>query len=90
MKVWESGQVSTRFSDDIETFLYVSEKEAVIAFPYSDGSFDYLGFYSKEPSMLRFCRELFDFYWENGVPLTRARARSICLMSPHPIYDIRH
>ena len=73
MKVWESGQVSTRFSDDIDAFLYVSEKEAVIAFPLSDGGFDYLGFRSKEPSMRRFCRDLFDFYWENGVPLTRER-----------------
>jgi len=73
LKVWESGQVSTRFSDDIEAFLYVSEKEAVIAFPLSDGSFDYTGFYSKEPFMGRFCRDLFDFYWEKGEPLTLER-----------------
>ena len=77
MKVWESGQVSTRFSDDIEAFLYVSEKEAVIAFPLSDGSFDYLGFYSKDPSMRRFCRDLFDSCWEKGVPLTRERGMRV-------------
>jgi predicted transcriptional regulator len=77
MKVWESGQVSTRFSDDIEAFLYVSEKEAVIAFPLSDGSFDYLGFYSQDPSMRRFCRDLFDSYWEKGVPLTRERGMRV-------------
>jgi predicted transcriptional regulator len=77
MKVWESGQVSTRFSDDIEAFLYISEKEAVIAFPLSDGSFDYLGFYSKEPSILKFCRDLFDSYWETGVPLTRERGMRV-------------
>ena len=77
MKVWESGQVSTRFSDDIEAFLYISEKEAVIAFPLSDGSFDYLGFYSKEPSMLKFCRDLFESYWEKGVPLTRERGMRV-------------
>jgi len=77
MKAWESGQVSTRFSDDIEAFLYVSKKEAIIAFPHSDGSFDYLGFYSKELSMLKFCRDLFDSYWENGVPLTRERGMRV-------------
>ena len=77
MKVWESGQVSTRFSDEIEAFLYVSEKEAVIAFPLSDGSFDYLGFYSKDPSMRRFCRDLFDSCWEKGVPLTRERGMRV-------------
>lgn len=77
MKVWESGQVSTRFSDDIEVFLYVSEKEAVIAFPLSDGSFDYIGFYSKDPSMRRYCRDLFETCWENGVPLTRERGMRV-------------
>jgi predicted transcriptional regulator len=77
MKVWESGQVSTKFSDDIEAFLYVSEKEAVIAFPLSEGGFDYLGFYSKDPSILRFCRDLFDSYWEKGVPLTRERGMRV-------------
>jgi predicted transcriptional regulator len=77
MKVWESGQVSTRFSDDIEAFLYVSEKEAVIAFPLSDGGFDYLGFYSKEPSVRKFCCDLFESYWEKGVPLTRERGMRV-------------
>jgi predicted transcriptional regulator len=77
MKVWESGQVSTRFFDDIDAFLYISEKEAVIAFPLSDGGFDYTGFYSKEPSMRGFCRDLFDSYWENGVPLTRERGQRV-------------
>jgi predicted transcriptional regulator len=77
MKVWESGQVSTRFSDDIEAFLYASEKEAVVAFPLSEGGFDYLGFYSKDPSMLRFCRDLFDSYWEKGEPLTRERGMRV-------------
>jgi predicted transcriptional regulator len=77
MKVWESGQVSTKFSDDIEVFLYISEKEAFIAFPLSDGSFDYIGFYSKEPSMRRFCRDLFDSCWEKGVPLTRERGMRV-------------
>jgi predicted transcriptional regulator len=77
MKAWESGKVSTRFSDDIEAFLYVSEKEAIIAFPLNEGSFDYIGFHSKEPSMLRFCRDLFDFYWEKGVPLTQERGMRV-------------
>ncbi len=27
--------------------------------------------------MLRFCRDLFDFYWENGVPLTRERGMRV-------------
>jgi predicted transcriptional regulator len=73
MKAWESGQVSTRFSDDIEAFLYVSEKEAIIAFPLSDEGFDYTGFHSKDASVRGFCCDLFNSYWEKGVPLTRER-----------------
>jgi len=77
MEVWERGQVSTRFSDDIEAFLYVSEKEAVIAFPLSEGGFDYTGFHSKDPSVRQFCCDLFDCYWETGVPLTRERGMEV-------------
>ncbi len=77
MEVWERGQVSTRFSDDIEAFLYVSEKDAVIAFPLSDDGFDYLGFYSNDPSMMRFCSDLFDSYWEKGEPLTLERGMRV-------------
>ena len=77
MEVWESGQVSTRFSEDIEAFIYVSEKEAIVAFPQGDGGFDYIGFYSKDPSVRGYCRDLFDFYWERGVPLTRERGMRV-------------
>jgi hypothetical protein len=27
--------------------------------------------------MLKFCRDLFDSYWENGVPLTRERGMRV-------------
>lgn len=73
MRAWQSGQVSTEFSDEIDIYLYISERQAFIAFPSERGGFDYLGFYSSEPSMLGFCRDLFEYYWGSGEPLTQER-----------------
>lgn len=66
VEAWHDGKIETRNSDTIDVFLYVSEREAVIAFPLGNGSFDYLGFYSGDQATLRYCRDLFDFYYEKG------------------------
>jgi predicted transcriptional regulator len=63
---WKEGKIEPRFCEDIDLFLYVSEKEAIIAFPLSDKSFDYLGFFSKDPVSLKYCREVFNHYWQKG------------------------
>jgi len=73
MHAWESGQVSTVLPDEIDAFLYLSEKEAVLAFPLREGGFDYVGFTSRDTGMLGFCRDLFEFYFETGEPLTMER-----------------
>ena len=67
IKSWQDGKIEVRKSDTIELFLYVSEREAVVAFPLVDGSFDYLGFHSGDQAMLSYCRDLFEFYYEKGV-----------------------
>jgi predicted transcriptional regulator len=77
MRAWQKGQVSTEFSDDIDVYLYISEKQAFIAFPSDKGGFDYLGFYSSDPSMLSYCRDFFEFYWGRGVPLTQERGDKV-------------
>ena len=67
IEAWHDGKIEVRNSDTIDIFLYVSEREAVIAFPLLNGSFDYLGFHSGDQAMLRYCRDLFDVYYEKGV-----------------------
>ncbi len=53
--------------DKLGVFLYMSEKEiAILSFPYSDGRFDYLGFASKDERTHRWCKNLFDYYWEKA------------------------
>lgn len=55
--------------DRIDIFLYLSEKKvAIIGFPTLDGKFDYLGFSSTDEKSHKFCKDLFEFYWEKTEP----------------------
>ena len=66
IQAWIDGKVKPRFSETVEVFLYLTEKEALIAFPLVDGAFDYTGFTSRDPAMREYCQDLFDYYWERG------------------------
>jgi predicted transcriptional regulator len=48
---------------DFPLYLYLTEKSMFIAFPLHDGSFDYTGFYSSNPKAVKFCSDLFEYYW---------------------------
>ena len=74
---WHDGRIEVRKSDAIGLFIYISEKEAVIAFPLADGSFDYLGFYSEDQSTLSYCRDLFDHYYDRGMEPSRELAEDL-------------
>lgn len=74
---WLDGRIGARFSDDISVYLYVSEKEAIVAFPLMDGSFDYLGFASRDEAVLGFCRGLFEFFWGRGEVPSRERVEEV-------------
>lgn len=65
----EDGLSVDRLMPRIDVNLWVSEKEvALIAFPKMDGSFDYLGFSSKDESAHRWCTDLFQHLWERAEP----------------------
>lgn len=60
----------TRGLDQIPVFLAFSEKEvAAIAFPHERNNFDYQGFSSKSPDAIKWCRDVFEYYWEKGTPV---------------------
>ena len=47
----------------------ISEKEvAALAFPEVTGGFDYLGFTSRDEKTLKWCTELFQYYWDRAKP----------------------
>ncbi len=62
-----AGLLEERFLERLDIYLWMSEKEvAVISFPLKDGRFDYLGFTSKDERFHKWCRDLFQHYWEGA------------------------
>ena len=74
---WRAKTVQSMFLDEIPVFLYVSEKEAVIAFPLGEGGFDYIGFSSTDPAFKGYCCDVFNHYYEIGEPASNEKVLSI-------------
>ena len=55
-------------SERVDVILYVSEKGCVFAFPDIEGEFDYRGFTATDDRALKWCRDLFQNYWETAKP----------------------
>ena len=63
------GLLEERTLDQLDVFLYISEKEMpTLVFPTLDGRFDYLGFTSTDERAHKWCRDLFQYYWEKAEP----------------------
>ena len=55
--------------EEINVFIAITEKEAAaLAFPETEGDFDYLGFTSRDEGTLKWCKELFLYYWDKARP----------------------
>lgn len=64
-----TGLLEERILERLDICLYMSEKEvAGVAFPLSDGRFDYLGFTATDKRSHKWCRDLFQYYWERARP----------------------
>lgn len=59
----KTGVALVADQQDFPVYLYLSEKSMFISFPLHDGSFDYTGFHSTDPEAVKFCSDLFDYYW---------------------------
>ena len=52
---------------ETDVILYMNEKEVgLLSFPTLNESYDYRGFTGKDPAALKWCRDLFYHYWEQG------------------------
>ena len=71
LESWKAGNLEIRLSESIKVFLYVTEKNAILAFPLIDGSFDYTGFVTDRPDGLQLCRDIFEYYWSQSSPPTQ-------------------
>ena len=73
IQLWREGRIHSFFSEEVHVFLYANEAEAVIAFPLSEGGFDYLGFSSDDPAFHKYCLDIFEYYCERADPPDQER-----------------
>jgi len=67
-KTWtaarKTGLLKEKIIEKPYIYLYMSEKEvAGLSFPSPDGKFDYHGFSGDSDRLHKFCRDLFNYYW---------------------------
>ena len=58
--------VEQRMVDEVSMLLFLSDTCCVLAFPTSDGQYDFKGFTSTHSPALSWCRELFQYYWDES------------------------
>ncbi len=73
IQLWHEGRIKPRFAEEVHVFLYINEKEALIAFPLAEGGFNYLGFSSEDPAFHKYCLDVFEFYYERADPPDQER-----------------
>jgi predicted transcriptional regulator len=66
----QTPQVDKRMVDDVNVYLFLSDNRCVVAFPTTEGQYDYRGFTATDGSSLKWCTELFQHFWEGAVPRT--------------------
>jgi len=49
--------------------LIVSDKEAVFGLPYLNGKMDHAQYFSTDPDFLKWCRDLYLYYWDRAKPI---------------------
>ena len=68
-KAREANILEHRSLDVVDVYVHMSEREAALAFPTAEGRYDYLGFTCTDKKSLKFCSDLFDYYWKKAEPL---------------------
>ena len=60
----KEGRVMVADQTEFPVYIYMSEKTVFLALPLHDDSFDYTGFFSSSPNAVRFCNNIFEYYWK--------------------------
>jgi predicted transcriptional regulator len=62
--------VERRTMPSVDLRIILTDKEAMFGLPLSNGKMDYTQFLSRDPKFLRWCKDLFLYYWEKAEPLS--------------------
>ena len=60
----------TRCLESVDVRILITDKEASLSFPNTDGQIDYASFTSTDPVFRRWCKDLYLYYWEKSKPTT--------------------
>ena len=60
------GNFEFRILPNIDIFLYMNEKYAIISFSNKNETYNYLGFESTDQQTLNWCQDLFEYYWKKS------------------------
>ena len=66
-----------RMRDEVNVFLYTSERKCALSFPTIEGVFDYTGFIATDEMALDFCRDAFNHYWHEANLRTLSAPREV-------------
>jgi predicted transcriptional regulator len=58
--------VEQRMLTNIDLLMFLSETQAIIAFPLANGQYDYTGFTTTHETAIKWCEELFQHYWDEA------------------------
>ncbi len=65
----KKGKITDLVLPQIDFILYMNENEVgFLGFPLKDYSFDYIGFTSKDESFVKWCKDLYNYYWNLAKP----------------------
>lgn len=63
-----SPGVDRRTLPEVKMRIMVTEKMALVCFPYSNGSIDYAPFHGSDPRFHRWVKDLYEHHWVNAKP----------------------
>ena len=69
--------IEQRMLDEVNVYMYISEKSCVSAFPTLRGENEYKGFMSTDETSLKWCKDLFQHYWDEAVQRTPSPALEV-------------
>lgn len=76
-----------RMRDEVNLFLYVSEKKCAFSLPTTKNVFDYNGYIATDEAPLMFCRDLFYYFWQQSKNRTPITPRAI---KRNPVNDAKY
>ena len=76
-KLIEKGLIERKIKDNVSVVLILNEKEGCVMFPNKDGEVDLAeGFYGDNSSFQEWCKDYFDYCWNNASPFQESKLKN--------------